>query len=105
TPADAVRLIRAAGGVPVLAHPLSVGDLDTTLAEMIPAGLLGLEAYYDAYTPEQRDSLAQIAARHDLITTVGNDFHGDVHGGAVLGGTVGPPDVLERLVAAAARVR
>jgi len=104
-PADAVQLVRAAGGVPVLAHPLSVANLEATLAEMIPAGLLGIEAYYGAYTPEDRASLAKIAARHDLITTVGNDFHGDVHGGALIGGTMGPPDVLDRLVAAAAIVR
>ena len=104
-PAAAVRVVRAAGGVPVLAHPLSVTDLDATLAEMIPAGLRGIEAYYGAYTPPQRASLAAVAARHALITTVGNDFHGDVHGGAAIGGTVGPPDVLERLVTAAARIR
>ena len=101
-PADAVQLVRAAGGVPVLAHPLSVNDLEATLAEMIPAGLLGIEAFYGAYSPEQRASLAAIAASHNLITTVGNDFHGDVHGGAVMGGTIGPSDVLDRLVAAAA---
>ena len=104
-PADAVRLVRAAGGVPVLAHPRSVTDLDATLAEMIPAGLLGIEAYYGAYTPEERAALARIAASHNLITTAGSDFHGDVHGGAVIGGTPGPPDVLERLVTAAANVR
>ena len=104
-PADAVQLVRAAGGVPVLAHPLSVTDLNATLAEMIPAGLLGIEAYYGAYAPEERESLAKIAARHDLITTVGNDFHGDVHGGAVMGGTIGPPEVLDRLVAAAGITR
>ncbi|MCA1665858.1 MAG: phosphoesterase, partial [Thermomicrobia bacterium] len=68
----------------------------------IPAGLLGIEAYYGAYAPEERQSLAKVAARHDLLTTVGNDFHGDVHGGAVMGGTIGPPDVLDRLAAAAA---
>ncbi len=63
-PPDAVRLVRAAGGVPVLAHPLSVADLDATLTEMVAAGLLGLEAYYGAYTPEQRATLAALAARH-----------------------------------------
>jgi hypothetical protein len=99
---EAVQLVRAAGGVPVLAHPLSVTDLEATLTEMISAGLLGIEAYYGAYTPEERASLAAVAKSHNLITTVGNDFHGDVHGGAVMGGTVGPPDVLDRLVAAAA---
>ena len=105
TPVEAVRLVRAAGGVPVLAHPLSVANLETTLAEMIPAGLLGIEAYYGAYKIEERGALADIAAFHNLITTVGSDFHGDVHGGAVIGGTPGPPDVLSHLVAAAATVQ
>ncbi|HEY8292651.1 MAG TPA: PHP domain-containing protein [Thermomicrobiales bacterium] len=105
SPVEAVQLVRTAGGVPVLAHPLSVTDLTATLAEMIPAGLLGIEAYYGAYSPEERDALAKIATRHDLLTTVGNDFHGDVHGGALIGGTQGPPDVLDRLVVAAASVR
>jgi 3',5'-nucleoside bisphosphate phosphatase len=104
-PGEAVRLVRAAGGVPVLAHPLSASNLEATLAEMIPAGLLGIEAYYGAYTPEQRGALADIAASHTLITTVGSDFHGDAHGGAVIGGTPGPPGVLDRLVAAAANVQ
>jgi 3',5'-nucleoside bisphosphate phosphatase len=103
-PVDAVHLVRAAGGVPVLAHPLSIINLEATLAEMIPAGLLGIEAYYGAYSPEERASLAAIATYHNLITTVGNDFHGDVHGGAVMGGTIGPSDVLDRLVMAAARM-
>ncbi len=102
SPVEAVQLVRASGGVPVLAHPLSVTDLEATLTEMISAGLLGIEAYYGAYAPEERASLAAVAKSHNLITTVGNDFHGDVHGGAVMGGTVGPPDVLDRLVAAAA---
>jgi hypothetical protein len=105
TPAEAVRLVRAAGGVPVLAHPLSVLNLEATLAEMVPAGLLGIEAYYGAYKPEERGALADIAAFHNLITTVGSDFHGDVHGGAVIGGTPGPPEALSRLVAAAATVQ
>ncbi len=104
-PADAVRVVRAAGGVPVLAHPLSVSDLEATLTEMIPAGLLGIEAYYGAYTPKEQAALAALAAQHHLIVTVGNDFHGDVHGGALLGGTIGPSDVLDRLVAAAATVQ
>jgi predicted metal-dependent phosphoesterase TrpH len=105
TPVEAVQLVRAAGGVPVLAHPLSVSNLEATLAEMIPAGLLGMEAYYSAYKPEERAALADIAAYHNLVTTVGSDFHGDVHGGAVIGGTIGPAGVLDRLIMAAATVQ
>lgn len=105
TPAEAVRFVRAAGGVPVLAHPLSVSDLGATLDAMIPAGLMGIEAYYQAFTPEQRAALAALAAARGLITTAGSDFHGDVHGGALLGGTPAPLDTLSRLLAAAGGIR
>lgn len=104
-PPDAVRLVRAAGGVPVLAHPLSVVGLDATLAEMVAAGLMGLEAYYGAYTPDQRAALAALAARYGLLTTAGSDFHGEVHGGAVPGSTPPPPGVVDALMSAALRVR
>ncbi len=104
TPAEAARFVRAAGGVPILAHPLSVTDLAATLDAMIPAGLMGIEAHYQAFTPEQRAALAALAAERGLITTVGSDFHGDVHGGALLGGTPAPADTLERLLAAAGTI-
>jgi predicted metal-dependent phosphoesterase TrpH len=104
TPAEAVRFVRASGGVPVLAHPGSVDDLSATLDEMIAAGLLGLEAYYQDYSPQERESLAALAARRHLLTTAGSDFHGDVHGGVLLGGTPAPDDTLQRLIAAATTV-
>jgi predicted metal-dependent phosphoesterase TrpH len=103
-PAAAVRFVRSAGGVPVLAHPFSVDDLRTTLDEMLPAGLLGLEAYYQDYTLEERVALADLAANLRLLTTVGSDFHGDVHGGAILGGTPAPNDTIERLITAATTI-
>lgn len=103
-PAEAVRFVRSAGGVPVLAHPFSVDDLRATLDAMIPAGLLGLEAYYQDYTLDEREALANLAANHLLLTTVGSDFHGDVHGGAILGGTPAPNDTLERLITAATKI-
>lgn len=105
SPADAVRLVRAAGGVPVLAHPLSVADLDATLAEMVPAGLGGIEAYYGAFTPEQHQQLARLANTHGLLTTGGSDFHGEVHAGATLGEAPAPLDVVDTLMRAATRVR
>lgn len=104
-PPDAVRLVRAAGGVPVLAHPRSVADLPAMLAEMVAAGLMGLEAHYGAYTPDEREALATLAAQHGLLTTVGSDFHGDMHGGAVMGSTPPPPGVVDALMSAALRVR
>lgn len=76
TPPAAIRLIRAAHGVPVLAHPHSVDDLAMLLPQLLEAGLLGLECYYGDYDePRKRDYLA-IAKRHGLVATGGTDFHG-----------------------------
>ena len=76
-PADVIGLIRRAGGLPVLAHPLGVHDLDLLLPVLIAAGLAGLECYYAEYDVEQRQLLAQLADDHGLLVTGGSDFHGD----------------------------
>lgn len=76
TPPEAIRLIRAARGVPVLAHPHSVDDLPKLLPELLTAGLAGLECYYGDYDePRKREYLA-LARRHGLVPTGGTDYHG-----------------------------
>jgi hypothetical protein len=79
---QAVALINAAGGIPVLAHPClleleSDPQLDEILREMISMGLKGVEVYFSAHTPEQTRWYAELAKRHDLLMTGGTDFHGD----------------------------
>jgi predicted metal-dependent phosphoesterase TrpH len=78
--ADAVALVRASGGVAVLAHPLSLGldepALDGAVGEMAAQGLAGLEAVYGRYPPEVRADLARLARRHGLAVTGGSDYHG-----------------------------
>jgi predicted metal-dependent phosphoesterase TrpH len=88
TPEDAVRLIREAHGVPVLAHPTFVepgrdwiAELDRLtpwpfLERLLEAGLLGVEAYYGVYPAELAAGLAGMAAHYGLIATGGSDFHG-----------------------------
>lgn len=75
-PRDAIALVRAAGGVPVLAHPFSPGAVESVLDSLVPAGLLGMEVDYGEYSPEDRETLRAIAARRGLIATGGSDFHG-----------------------------
>jgi predicted metal-dependent phosphoesterase TrpH len=75
-PEDSVRLIRRSGAVPVLAHPLTTGDVEGTLNRLVPAGLLGIEVYYGEYSPATRRELEEIAMRRDLIPTGGSDYHG-----------------------------
>lgn len=103
-PQEAVNLIRAACGVPSLAHPIIVGasdyrlDLPRLLPAMAEAGLEGIEAYYKGYTPEITASLLAIADRHRLVPTGGSDFHGGgVVADAELGAVEVPWETVERL--------
>jgi predicted metal-dependent phosphoesterase TrpH len=77
TPLQAIRLIRAAGGLPVHAHPFTSMNFPGSLPELIDAGLAGIEVYYAEYTAEQQQELAGIAAEHGLLATGGSDYHGE----------------------------
>ncbi len=70
----------ASGGVPVLAHPLSLdldpGPLRSVIEELRSLGLAGLECAYGRYAPEARDGLASLASSLGLVATGGSDHHG-----------------------------
>jgi predicted metal-dependent phosphoesterase TrpH len=95
--AQAIQLINAAGGIPVLAHPCLLelehdDQLEEILREMVSLGLKGLEVYFSDHSIEQTRRYASLAARHDLLMTGGTDFHGDIHPGTRMG--VGKGDLL-----------
>jgi predicted metal-dependent phosphoesterase TrpH len=97
-PEEAVGLVRAAGGVPVLAHPLTTGDPEGMVARLLPAGLGGLEVYYGEYDAKTRNALLALADRHGLIPTGGSDFHGEgLKHGRDLGGPAVPVETVDRL--------
>jgi len=80
---QAIGLINAAGGIPVLAHPSLLElendqQLEEILREMITMGLKGVEVYFPAHTPEQTRWYAELAKRYDLLMSGGTDFHGDI---------------------------
>lgn len=77
TPVEAIQLILAAGGLPVHAHPFTSDAFPDLLADLVAAGLAGIEVYYAEYTPERRETLARIAAEHGLLATGGSDYHGE----------------------------
>jgi predicted metal-dependent phosphoesterase TrpH len=87
-PAEALRLIRAAGGLPVIAHPFSWSDdfavLDARLGELQALGLGGIEGYYPEHTPGQTIDLLRLARRRGLIVTGGSDYHGAAIAGVTL---------------------
>ncbi len=76
TPHDAIRMIRAAGGLPIFAHPSFTDGYEEIAADLAAHGLFGMEVYYKHYEPEQVESLRQLAERLGLFTSGGSDFHG-----------------------------
>jgi predicted metal-dependent phosphoesterase TrpH len=96
TPAQAVEVIRAAGGLAVLAHP-GWGQQDALIPDLIVAGLDGIEVYYPDHTPDQVKHYAAMAQRHGLVVTGGTDFHG---GGLATRVSVGSQYVPEAIVPA-----
>jgi predicted metal-dependent phosphoesterase TrpH len=78
---DGVRLVTAAGGVAVFAHPAAskrgrtVGD--EVIALMAGAGLAGLEVDHVDQDEAERAHLRGLAAELGLLTTGSSDFHGD----------------------------
>ena len=80
SPLEAVKLIAAFGGLPVLAHPkkyLQQKTLRLLVEGLKPFGLRGIETYYPAHTPEDTDAVAAVADRYGLIRTGGSDYHGE----------------------------
>lgn len=71
----AIDLITASGGIPVLAHPVLVGN-DDLIGVLIDMGLLGLEVVHSSHTPEQMMRYRQMAEELCLVPTGGSDCHG-----------------------------
>ncbi|MGB8644266.1 MAG: PHP domain-containing protein [Anaerolineae bacterium] len=95
-PAEAVKLIRSAGGTPVYAHPRGATQF---VPELVKAGLLGLECYYAQYDEREQQELVAVAKQYGLIATGGSDFHGLHKMGHMnkLGEAHVPPEVVEQL--------
>ncbi len=103
-PRDAIALVRAAGGVAVLAHPFSPGGVESVLDRLVPVGLAGMEVDYGEYSEADREVLRVIASRRGLIATGGSDFHGFARGaGRELGMAPVPIEAVQALREAAGK--
>ena len=80
TPAEAIALIRRAGGVAVIAHPFAShrGQIlkAEDFSELIKAGLNGIEVDHRDQNPDERAMLRVIARELDLVVTGSSDYHG-----------------------------
>ncbi|MFG3478484.1 PHP domain-containing protein [Streptomyces sp. NPDC047980] len=79
-PFEAVRLVKAAGGVTVFAHPLAVkrGDVvsEDVIARLAEAGLDGIEVDHMDHDEPTRARLRGLAAELGLLPTGSSDYHG-----------------------------
>jgi predicted metal-dependent phosphoesterase TrpH len=98
----AVALVRAAGGVPVLAHPRSPGYEvpDEVIARLAAGGLAGLEVHHPDHDDPERARLIATAGDLGLVITGGSDDHGSFNNSG-LGREVTPPESYERILAMA----
>ena len=105
TPREAVRAIRAAGGVPVLAHPGKAVSR-RTIRSLVEGGLEGLEVYHPDHDTLQEQDYSALAAGLGLVATGGSDSHGPgLHRGAEIGEKVVDAGVVEELRRRAEAVR
>jgi 3',5'-nucleoside bisphosphate phosphatase len=102
----AVKLIGRAGGVPILAHPLtefpagsSRGDMpEGHFQELIAAGIAGFEVDHRLVPPAAKSWLRSLAIRHNLIVTGSSDYHGVGGKDNRLGENSTAIDQLERII-------
>jgi predicted metal-dependent phosphoesterase TrpH len=102
-PFNAVRLVREAGGVPVLAHPRGGRGYtfgDATIEALAEAGLAGIEVDHPEHDAGARAALRDLAAGLGLLTTGSSDDHGAMTGDR-LGCETTSPETYEALVGAA----
>lgn len=105
-PVTAVRLLRAAGAVVVVAHPGlysarrrvdgTRGMEDEVIEAMTAVGMAGIEADHPAHTDQERARFRDVATALGLVVTGGSDFHGEAKDFA-LGQVTTPRDRVERL--------
>ncbi len=89
TAEEVIAIVRAAGGVPVIAHPIRLGLPRAEERELLMryrgAGLLGLEIYHSEHTPELQAHYRQLGEALHLLPSGGSDFHGAVKPDVQLG--------------------
>jgi predicted metal-dependent phosphoesterase TrpH len=102
---EAIELALASGGLPVIAHPHTLGigadEFRRAFEQLAAIGLAGIESHYAEYDQELRDHLAGICRTLGLVPTGGSDYHGRYKAGLSVGVGRGdlrvPDEVVEQL--------
>ncbi len=75
-PQEAIELIKAAGGIPVLAHPGLITDRNI-IFNLIKMGIEGIEVYYPQHNEDQIARFLDLSTEYNLLVTGGSDYHGN----------------------------
>ena len=77
---EGIELIRNAGGVPILAHPLHYklkeAEIEKLLKRFTDSGLMGLEVFYSNHSLQDENFARKLAKKYNLLPSGGSDFHG-----------------------------
>ncbi len=97
----AIQAIKDSGGIPVLAHPLSLyvswGKMEGVLQDLYERGICGLEAWHSGVRLSEAKRLEELARKLRFFVTAGSDFHGEkVRADRKIGHTAGGIKIDER---------
>lgn len=98
---EVVRLLRAGGALPVLAHPGPKGK--PVLEALLAHGLEGVEVFHPEHTPTVQRCYERLAREKGLLVTGGSDFHGDARGRVRQPGQISIPYRYLELIRAASQ--
>jgi len=100
-PIEAIRAIRASGGLAALAHFSEAPVRLDVIAELRDAGLRGLEVYYRTFDALTVEAVGRVAADASLVATGGSDYHGDLESYAATHAALWVPPTVEAPLRAA----
>lgn len=82
TDKECIELITSSGGIPVLAHPISLkknyDELDTFVKKLMGYGLQGIEVYHSHHSEKYSNELLELVDKYDLLVSGGSDYHGEI---------------------------
>lgn len=76
-PEEGIRIIHAAGGIAILAHPGLIPDWDRVWAKIGDMPWDGIETYYSEHKNSDIERFKKIVAKRNMLATGGSDYHGD----------------------------
>ncbi|MEI7473677.1 MAG: PHP domain-containing protein [bacterium] len=76
SPHEAVETIYESGGIPVIAHPCDLENVESLVKDLMNFGLRGIEVYHRKHSPAMVEYYSTLTEEYGLIVTGGSDCHG-----------------------------